>query len=155
VLLPRASACRMSACSAAAHMVVLSVGTAAAKAAGMVAAGVTPRDLSARTAADSTRGVGKVLWGLLLAAQLGSAQAYGCSSDSHCSYCGGRCVSRGEGEQEGRGEEDVPRHVSGCLRLLDGMHGHDLTVWSVDGAHVVTADLARTRRMLLLRLFDL
>ena len=59
---------RLSATSLA-HLLGVSV------AAGIVASGVAPRGPVARTPVDGTRRVDRVLWGFLLAAQLGLAQA--------------------------------------------------------------------------------
>ena len=62
---------------------------------------------------------------------------------------------------EGRGDrEEGARRMCAAISLdacgcWMGVHGQDLTVSSVDGAHVVTADVARTRWMVLLRPFDL
>ena len=74
VLLSRSCACGVSDGIAAAHLVVAGVGTAAAKAVVIVAAGVQLRWQASRPAAGGTRLVGLLLWSVFLAAQLGSAE---------------------------------------------------------------------------------
>ena len=79
-----------------------SVGTAVIKVARAVIVDARSRGPAARAAAARSRRVDSVLFVVLLAARLGSAQAYGCTESSHCKYptCGnganGYCVSAPE-----------------------------------------------------------
>ena len=80
-----------------------SVGTAVIKVARAVIVDARSRGPAARAAAARSRRVDSVLYVVLLAAQLGSAQAYGCTESSHCDYheCNrytgaGYCVSAPE-----------------------------------------------------------
>jgi hypothetical protein len=86
-----ACACRGSSANAVARLVVAGVGAAAARAGVIIVGGVVLWGQAARPAAGGgTRRVGSLLGGVLLAAMLGSVEAwYSCSRDSHCSYCNG------------------------------------------------------------------
>eukprot|EP00802_Teleaulax_amphioxeia_P004739 Tamp_04743.p3 GENE.Tamp_04743~~Tamp_04743.p3 ORF type:complete len:156 (+),score=22.79 Tamp_04743:1866-2333(+) len=75
------------------ELVLASVGTVVVKTAVSVATGLTRRGPATRAAAARTRRVDSVLYVVLLVAQLGSAQAYGCTEDSHCKY--GNCDNNG------------------------------------------------------------
>ena len=102
MLLARGGACGLSGGNAAARLVGAVVVAAAARATVFIAAAVHLPGHAARPAAGSgTRSVGSIAVGLLgtlvLAAQVGPARAYGCTSSAECKYegCGngGRCVS--------------------------------------------------------------
>eukprot|EP00802_Teleaulax_amphioxeia_P007949 Tamp_07957.p1 GENE.Tamp_07957~~Tamp_07957.p1 ORF type:complete len:650 (-),score=56.84 Tamp_07957:338-2287(-) len=69
------------------ELVLASVGTVVVKTAVSVATGLTRRGPATRAAAARTRRVDSVLYVVLLAAQLGSVQAwYACTESSHCQY---------------------------------------------------------------------
>ena len=85
------------------ELVLASVGTAVIKVARAVIVDARSRGPAARAAAARSRRVDSVLFVVLLAARLGSAQAvYYCTESSHCKYgnCGdgtnGFCVSAPE-----------------------------------------------------------